>query len=255
MSSLSRPVQKGNTAYTRKPAPGLSDFEMFPSLGKTKNGFVIHITETPPPPPGPPHAISKSQDTAEQTSRQKPQPPPLAIPPKAYISDNQQLATHPSPPSTLPPRSRAASPTQVTLPRSDTNTPILVRNNSGRTPIMRSMFPRYDHNKPFTAQQYRPDIDAVPGLASAIAVAGTSSYNAPSYSQQANIRPSSAYLRSERDKQQAADMKESPFRSAETTEHKPTLSSLEQLLDVWDIANGQTASKAVADTYVLELSW
>ena len=88
-----------------------------------------------------------------------------------------------------------------------------------------------------------------------MAVAGTSSYRPPSYSQQANNRPNSAYLQSERERLKAADLKESPFRSADNAEHEPTLSSPEDLLDLWDIANGQTASEEVADTYVLELSW
>ena len=87
-----------------------------------------------------------------------------------------------------------------------------------------------------------------------MAVAGTSSYRPPSYSQQANNRPSSAYLKLERERLKGADVTESPFQSAKHGEHE-TLSSPEELLDLWDIANGQTASEEVADTYVLELSW
>ena len=229
---------------------------MFPPLGKT-NGFVIQITEAPPPPapPGPPFVLPKTQNTAEHAPRQKPQPPPLAIPPKAYISDDQRPATPPSPPTSLHTRNRAASPTEVPLPRSSKTSPKLVRSNSGATPVMRSMFPRYDTNIPFTQQQYRPDIDRVPGLASAMAVAGTSSYRPPSYSQQANNRPSSAYLQLERERLKAAEAKESPLRSTDHAEQKTTLSTPEQLLDLWDNANGQTASEGVVDTYVLELSW
>ena len=247
MSSLRRPVPKGSMISTRKPKSNLPVFDMLHPSGKT-NGFVIHITEAPPPPPGPPSVILETHDT--QKSRQKPQPPPLAIPPKAYISDDQRPATPPS--ST---RSRALSPTEIPLPRSSTNTPILVGSNDGATPVMRSIFPRYDPNIPVTQQQYRPNIERVPGLASAMAVAGTSSYHPPSYSQQANDRPSSAYLQSERERRKAAEISESPFQSADIVEHEAKLSSPEQLLDLWDIANGQTASEEVADTYVLELSW
>ena len=245
----------GSTRYTTRPRAGLPEFDMFPPLGKT-NGFVIQITDAPPPPPaGPPSVIPETQDTAEHSPKQKPQPPPLAIPPKAYISDNQRPATPPSPPTSFPTRSRAASPTEIPLPRSTTNSPTVVRRNSGATPVMRSMFPCYDPNIPLTQQQYRPDIDRVPGLASAMAVAGTSSYRPPSYSQQVNNRPSSAYLQLERGRLKAADIKESPFRSADNAEHQIALSSPEQLLDLWDVANGQTASEEVVDTYVLELSW
>lgn len=120
---------------------------------------------------------------------------------------------------------------------------------------MRSMFPRYDPNVPFTQQKYRPDIDRVPGLASAMAVAGTSSYRLPSYQQQANNRPSSAYLQLEEEKLKAAETKESPLRSVDNAEQKIKLSSPEQLLGLWDIANGQTSSEEIVDAYVLELSW
>ncbi|KAL9077412.1 MAG: hypothetical protein Q9161_000257 [Pseudevernia consocians] len=239
MSSLRRPVHKGSTRITGKPTA----FDMLHPSGKT-NGFVIQITEAPP------SIIPETQDTTEQAPRQKPQPPPLAIPPKAYISDDQRPATPPSP---LTP-SRAASPTEVPLPRSSTNTPILVRSNSDATPVMRSMFPRYDPNIPFTQQHYRPELEKVPGLASAMAVAGTSSYRPPSYSQQANNRPSSAYLPLENERMKATDIKESPLRSADTAEHETRLSSPEELLDLWDIANGQTASEEVVNRYVLELS-
>lgn len=87
-----------------------------------------------------------------------------------------------------------------------------------------------------------------------MAVAGTSSYRPPSY-QQANNRPSSAYLQLEEEKLRAADTKESPLRSADSAEQKIKLSSPEQLLGLWDIANGQTSSEEIVDAYVLELSW
>lgn len=251
MSSLRRPVRKGSTRNTVKQSAGMPQFDMLTS-SKT-NGFVIQITEALPPPPD--SAIAESQETAEQGPRQKPQPPPLAIPPKAYISEDQRPATPPSPLTPSPRCSRTASPAEVPLPRSSTNTPILARSNSGATPVMRSMFPRYDPTIPYTQQKYQPDIERVPGLASAMAVAGTSSYHPPSYSQQANDRPSSAYLQLERERHEAVDVKESPFRSADNAEHETTLSSPEELLDLWNIANGQTASEEAADTYTLELSW
>lgn len=254
MSSVRRPAHKG-TKRIEKPTAGFPKFDMLHPSGKT-NGFVIQITEAlPPPPPGPPSVFLETPDTSEQAPRKKPQPPPLAIPPKALISDDQRPATSPSRPTSIPTRSRAASPTEVPLPRSSTNTPIPVSSVSGATPVMRSMFPRYDPNVPLTLQQYRPEIETVPGLARAMAVAGTSSYRPPSYLQQANNRPSSAYLQSERDGLKDADIKESSFQSADKAEPETTLSSPEELLDLWDVANGQTASEGVGDRHVLELSW
>ena len=231
----------------------LPEFEMLNS--NKANGFVIHITEAPSHLPGSPSVILEAQDTPQQAPRQKPQPPPLAIPPKAYISDDQRPATPPSPPTPSPRDCLPASPAQVPLPRSSTNTPILARSNSGATPVMRSMFPRYDPTVPITQQQYRPDIERAPGLASAMAVARTPSCRPPSYPQQANNRPSSAYLQSETARTKPADIRESPFRSADLTESESTLSSPEMLLGLWDVANGQTAPEEVADAYSLELSW
>ena len=255
MSSLRRPVHKNSTRYITNPIAGSQEFDMFPPLGKT-NGFVIHITEAPPPPPpGPPSIVPKTLGTTEHIPRPKPQPPPLAIPPKAYISDDQRPATSPSSSIAVSRRTRALSPTKIPLPRSRTDSSILVRSNSGATPVMRSMFPRYDPNMPFSQQRYRPDIDRVPGLASAMAVAGSSSHHPPSYTRQAMNRPSSAYIKAEKKKLEGADIKESPFRSADNAEGKTTFSSPTQLLDLWDTANGQTASEEVADTYILELSW
>ena len=231
----------------------LPEFDMLNS--NKANGFVIHITEAPPLPPGSPSVILEAQDTSQQAPRQKPQPPPLAIPPKAYISDDQRPATPPSPPTPSPRDCVPASPAQVPLPRSSTNSPMLARSNSGATPVMRSMFPRYDPSVPITQQQYRPDIESAPGLASAMAVARAPSYRPPSYSQQANNRPSSAYLQSETARTKPVDMRESPFRSADLTESQSTLSSPEMLLDLWNVANGQTAPEQVSKTYSLELSW
>ena len=253
LSSLRRPVRKSSIRDTTKLPAGLPKFDMLHPSGKT-NGFVIQIIEAPPPPPGPP-SIAETQDTTEQGTRQKPQSPSLAIPPKAYISDDQRPPTPPSPLTPSPLASRAASPAEVPLPPSSTNTPILVRSNSGATPVMRSMFPRYDPTIPLTQQQYRPDIERVPGLASAMPMPGTSSYHPPSYSQKAKCRPSSAYLQLVRERHEVADVMESPFRSADDAEHEITVSTPEELLDLWDIANGQTTSEGASDAYTLELSW
>ena len=62
-------------------------------------------------------------------------------------------------------------------------------------------------------------------------------------------------MKAEKEKVKAVKVNESPFRSADGVEEKITFSTPEQLLDLWDNANGQTASEEVVDTYVLELSW
>ena len=205
-----------------------------------------------------------------QAPKQKPHPPSLAlaIPPKAHIKQSQKPPLLPGqlppPPPTPPPTQtqvpkRAPSPAEIPLPRSSTNTPELVRSNSNPTPsvvspVMRSMFPKYDASRPLNRQSYYPHTDAVPGLASAMAAAGSSSNNP--FRQQMNRR-SMTYPRSSLDveRKETPDVKETPRRMIENAEHEATLSKPEQLLELWNISNGQTASEGNPAEYYLELSW
>lgn len=50
-------------------------------------------------------------------------------------------------------------------------------------------------------------------------------------------------------------MKESLFNAIENTQRATTLSSPEELMELWGLANGQAVSEEAADTYTLELSW
>jgi len=52
-----------------------------------------------------------------------------------------------------------------------------------------------------------------------------------------------------------AEVKESPLRSVENSEPPTTFSDPEDLLEVWNLANGQAPSDEAADAYSLELSW
>lgn len=50
-------------------------------------------------------------------------------------------------------------------------------------------------------------------------------------------------------------IKESPLRTVENLEQQVVYSKPEDLVEIWNIANGQAAGDEAADTYSLELSW
>lgn len=264
MSSLRKKglVRKTSTRYTTKPPSGLPEFEMLAPSGKS-NGIVIKISEGG-------HLASESVRTVAEprtaippAAKQRPQPPPLAIPPKAHVAQEQRPATLPSPfPS--PQQQRSPSAADVPLPHSSVPTPTLVEDYSisspkSETPVMRSMFPRYDPSRPLARQSYYPDVEAVPGLASAMAAAGSSSINRSSnnpYRQQMarrSLDPAKVSLENQR--LGIAEVKESPLRAVETSEQQATYSEPDDLGEIWNIANGQAASEEAAEAYSLELSW
>lgn len=272
MSSLRKkvPVRKGRTNHVNKLQAGLPDFEMLQPLGKA-NGFVIQISEgrpstsvsIPPSPSFPPQ--QEAHTTMQEVPEPKPHPPPLTIPAKAHIADDQRPDTPPSPLTPSPIQSRAPSPAGIPLPRSSTNTPTFIRSDSVASvqnasspvvvsPVMRSMFPRYDPSRPLNRQSYYPNEDAVPGLAAAMAVAGSSSNNPY---RQAGHRSVSDFVKRDLEKvrSDSASIKESPLRNMDDVEDRAALSSPEELLELWAIANGQAARHEAAETCNLELSW
>ncbi len=120
------------------------------------------------------------------------------------------------------------------------------------------MFPQYNPNRPLARQSYYPDMEAVPGLASAMAAAGSSinrSSNNPYRQQMArrSLDPAIGSLDSQRPG--TAEAKESPLRVVEKLEQQATYSKPEDLVEIWNIANGQAASEEAAEAYFLELSW
>lgn len=114
------------------------------------------------------------------------------------------------------------------------------------------MFPKYDPSRPLDRQSYYPN--NVPGLAAAMAVAGSSSNNP--YRQAGNRSVSDFAKRSvENIRGDAASIKESPLRHMDNAEDHAILSNSEELLELWAIANGQAPSEDTAETFHLELSW
>ena len=182
--------------------------------------------------------------------------PPVAAPPKACLAGVQQAS---SPPRRTPLRSRATSPSQPSSPtRSHTSSPTLVRNSSiGSTgthsPVMRSMFPRFDPNVPLSQQKYYPNMDRVPRAP----VWTDDSFTRPEYSPSLYSQPGSPEAVSSRGKSKpAASLLTSPNDVSTDLQKQPTpsLSTPEELVDIWSIANGQ-ASESGQDNYTLGLRW
>ena len=255
-------ARKGSIRYTTKPPSGLPEFEMLAPSGKS-NGFVIQIAEGRPSLSESVRPLTAQRPATHTEPRQRPQPPPLAIPPKAHITEEQRPGTPPSPPNIPNVQERAPSPTDIPLPHSSAPTPTIgeggvAASPKPETPVMRSMFPRYDPSRPLDRQSYYPHLNSVPGLASAMATAGSSrtrNSNNPYRQQMARRSLDLAKPGSDSQRPGIVEVKESPLRTVETAEQQTTFSKPEDLVEVWNIANGQAASEEAADTYSLELSW
>ncbi|KAL8828446.1 MAG: hypothetical protein Q9191_002585 [Dirinaria sp. TL-2023a] len=238
--------QKGALRYvSRSRAP---DFEMVKLSGDAQ-GFVLAIEETPVPPSPEEERVTLSGADSSTSSSVIPSIT-LSTPPKARIAKEPDTtatrARTPSPILTQPrvqvrPRSRSISPAAVKLPESPlqvelltkdcSNSPRLLRKGSSasfktatHSPVMRSMFPRYDANVPLGQQQYRPG---------------------PSYAHQRKqaLRPALPAL----------DIPPAPTGVAPILQQTSSsgleasvLSSTEELLNVWNIANGQSVESTVA---------
>ena len=243
----------GLLRYTTRP-PKVQEFEMFGMPKSAGNACEVVITV---------------HETPLLSSR-------LSSPPKAYLpkiktsgfTTSQSSATAPdvvtstgrskskTPPSLLPPpplRRLAAS------TRSQKSSPSHVRSSSApfletQSPVMHSMFPRYNPQIPLAKQHYYPSQDSSlrmanvrPGLRGSSSQTISISSREETRSQD-HSRPSVGSFRggltSERDSLQ----------SSLSSDPKPPLSSPEELLDLWSLANGQ-GNWETATTYTLRLSW
>ena len=184
-----------------------------------------------------------------------PPPPPapiqIAAPPKA-----RRAGSRPSSPlriSTTPePSTRAASPVRGSISQqTHRSSPTLVRNGSiastgTHSPVMRSMFPRFDPTMPLARQNYVPTIAAAPvpwqGESSSL-----QNYSPSLYSQPAT--PPTATTNKFKDTR--VGMRQSPLQNSESA--TPNLSTPDQLLDLWTLANGSEISSS--EIYALGLRW
>ena len=120
-----------------------------------------------------------------------------------------------------------------------------------RSPVMRSMFPQLDTSIPLSRQHYFPTLESAPPV---IVAPGENAQYSPSlYSQPRS--PPTALLASDpwaASRIPSTLFNASPLRIME--EPPPQLSSSEQLLDLWTVANGQESVEA-AQSYTLGLKW
>ena len=176
-------------------------------------------------------------------------PSRLSTPPETH-DDRQQfhapspeLCLPPSPPRTRPGTPAASS--EVFDP--DATNPARrgsIRSTATAThsPVMRSMFPRYDPNVALSRQQYFPPVGRTQSVEPVSGRNSTTPYPPPvaSHRRLYQSRPLTG---------QGA----SPLNLAKSHSGDIPLSSPEELLDVWSISNGQNQEADV--TISLRLSW
>lgn len=251
------PARKLSMKYSTRPPKGLPEFEMV----KPSEPVTVAVTETRPSTGDSSRKTSEDNAPTQSRSSSRPRRPTITIPTKALVAkqqsttDNQPL---PPPPSHPPPNQthkRAPSPAEVALPRSSTDTRDLVQSDSrattavppsAQTPVMRSMFPSYNTTVPLTQQNYVPNPEVVPALTRMREVTGPSSYPPSLHhaSSSTSLAPPS----------QAAVKKESPLRRSESLKRPAVYSTPEELLGLWNVANGQALNDEI-ERKTLELSW
>lgn len=270
--------QKSNLRYVSRIAkePG---FEMVKMSGST-HGIVIAVEETPVSTLAA-SAPTKSGEREETADTVEFPSITLSSPSQAYVpkSHNNPYARTrtPSPVGVQEhveqPRSRPASPTANCLPQSPersrapsplqqegshksrASSPTLVRKGSNastktatHSPVMRSMFPRYDPQMPLARQPYYPRGQE-----------GRTSPSPERLDHSSSLYPQQG-RRATRLALPVLDIPQAPQGSApilQQVSHAPhplALSTPEELLQLWSIANGQSETEAL-DTYTIELSW
>ena len=248
------------------------DFEMV-KMSDSTQGIIIAIQETP--------TSNHEETTSEEPRFASPSPEQhnlpsivLSAPSKAQVPNKQSPSstTRPRTPSpsqkqmqttsrssspvhSSPSRTRAPSPLQLEgSPRSQASSPTLVRkgsNASTRTathsPVMRSMFPRYDPSVSLGRQQYYPSAQS--GRVSSEVPEHMSSSSLCSQQNRQNGRPLAPTLVIPASSGTAPILQEVINGPATVTFSAP-----DELTQLWDIANGQGRDGA-NDAFKVELGW
>ena len=255
--SKQRSKSKGLSQYSTKP-PKDPDFEMLKlsKIGAT-HGVVIAVDEVSSSTlalSAPPRAVLPRKQT--------PDPRPKQNPARASIDDVQGSKSQRTTTSRIAPlqsQSRPSSPVRgeasmhsqsssTTLVRSDSNS-----SSTPRTPVMRSIFPRYNPSLPLAKQQYYPSVDRSLGPIIATNEASRSSaFSMSVYSQNEKSTPQLKPAM-EGSSTSLAHEHTSPLQESKEAE-PPPLSTPEDLLDLWSVANGQ-GSREAACPYNLKLEW
>ena len=228
------PPRAGSSASTREPAANVH----LTALKADTRHVAIVVTETTSRAPPKLHITPPSQCIP---------PPPPGPPP--FSSDSR--------PSTPPVRN---DPTlQLTPPENGANTqsnrssPTLMRNGSAAsnhyeddtvTPVMRSMFPRFDTAQPVP----QPHLLSQPPPA-ALVRNSTGGYSPSLYSQRSPPMEMDPWAAN-----RLSSLMIPRVSSVRITEEpSPSASNTEQLLELWNVANGQGSENP--EDYVLNLEW
>ena len=234
--------------------------ELVKMSGNTRD-VVIAIQETP----------GEAAPSALPTSRsQTPQPSPSeaqqhhilpAPPPRAHLQKNQRTSTPPPRNSTTHPRSRSVPQLHIetkTRPRGPT--PTLVRPAtasatplSSPTPVMQSMFPKYDPSMPLAQQHYYPDLQGNPRLAQIGRAVTAPTYTPSNYSPRQSLVPAYPIPQIEASSSSNTRATAFPLEVTRVWECVTELSTPKDLLGLWSIANGQNPNEGV-DDFTLELN-
>ncbi|MCJ1396936.1 hypothetical protein MMC11_000128 [Xylographa trunciseda] len=254
-------------------------FEMMNLKGNAR-GLVITVEEAPPTtayitpsvtiqPPSPAGTATIPADnmhTAQTEVKYFP-PPPVQNPPtiaqkiiqpkRALVintgrpSSPLRMSTYPEPPTTRP-----SSPVQGSIaPQSHRSSPTLVRTGSiGSTgthsPIMRSMFPRFNPAVPLARQNYVPTAEHATGPPQWQAGGSAPQTYSPSLRSPPSSPPTGSQSNWKNSRSGYNGISQSSLHISDVP--PPNLSTPEELLDMWSIANGQGSLEAAA-TYNLGL--
>ena len=183
-------------------------------------------------------------------------PPIIEIlpPPPARLAEPRPSTPVRNVSSSLPDDNGVSNLQSPLVSRSQTSSPMPVQNGGDtpnhQSPVMRSMFPRFDPSLPLDSQQYYPTVNRAPPAI--LRQSEAAQYSPSMYSQPRS--PPSAGLNNPwaASRIQSTLANSSPLRISE--EPPPNLSTGEQLLDLWTIANGQDSPEAAA-SYNLGLRW
>lgn len=253
-SSMDKSAARSPLRYITR-QPKAQEFEMFGMPKPTGDAckVVITVHETPASStvlPTPPRAHLPKLKTSGLTPSQR----PAVISNEVTRMDRARSTTPPShlPPPPLPSLAAPAA----RLPMSS---PSHARSNSapsmdGQSPVMRSMFPRYNPRVALAKQHYYPSRESNSRIAEIRpGLGGSLSWSTSRYSTDEN-RGSKLSRPSARASTAAQSSDTDPLQSSHHSDPVPTLSTPEELLDLWSMANGQGGPEA-ATTYTLRLSW
>lgn len=248
-----RPRPKGILRYSTRP-PKDTEFEMFkmPKTSGESRGVVIAIEEAIPTP-------SKPYVPKAQACESAPKPV------SSMLSDVTHQGSHHEPSTAL---NRLPSPLSLAIlpagerspPRSHTSSPAHVRSDSigsasTRSPVMHSMFPRYNPKIPLAKQHYYPNDEIHRGLVdSKPKVNGLSASSTSVFSHDETLSPTPLKVNMRTPKMMDDGKSDVPVDASENSELPPAISTPEELLDLWSVANGQRSQEA-AEGYTLRLSW